>query len=89
MVFIHMVVTSFTALYCTVLYCTVLYCTVLLCLGEEEESNVMQSNVKLYLFCTENKNWVERGRGLIRLKRLSAKFLLSPIKGHLPSRMVS
>ena len=35
--------------------------------GEEEESNVLKANVKLYIFDTEKKNWVERGRGEIRL----------------------
>ena len=35
--------------------------------GEEEESNVLQANVKMYLFDTEKKNWAERGRGVLRL----------------------
>ena len=35
--------------------------------GEEEESNVLKANVKLYIFDSEKKNWVERGRGVIRL----------------------
>ena len=35
--------------------------------GEEEESNVFQVNVKLYIFDTDKKNWVERGRGMLRL----------------------
>ena len=35
--------------------------------GEEEESNVLKANVKLYIFDSEKKNWVERGRGGIRL----------------------
>ena len=35
--------------------------------GEETESNVLQANVKLYIFDTDKKNWVERGRGMLRL----------------------
>ena len=35
--------------------------------GEEEESNVFQVNVKLYIFDSDKKNWVERGRGMLRL----------------------
>ena len=35
--------------------------------GEEEESNVLKANVKLYIFDSDKKNWVERGRGVIRL----------------------
>ena len=35
--------------------------------GEETESNVLQANVKLYIFDTDKKNWVERGRGTLRL----------------------
>ena len=35
--------------------------------GEEEESNVLKANVKLYMFDTDKKNWVERGRGEMRL----------------------
>ena len=35
--------------------------------GEEEESNVLKANVKLYIFDSDKKNWVERGRGGIRL----------------------
>ncbi|KAF0292621.1 Ran-binding protein 3 [Amphibalanus amphitrite] len=35
--------------------------------GEEEESNVLQINCKLYAFNKENCSWLERGRGLLRL----------------------
>ena len=35
--------------------------------GEEEESNVLKANVKLYIFDSDKKNWVERGRGMLRL----------------------
>jgi len=37
--------------------------------GEENEYNVIQTRAKLYLF--ENSNWVERGRGQIRLNDMS------------------
>jgi len=51
--------------------------------GEEEESNVLQANVKMYLFDSEKKNWVERGRGVLRLND-------DPVStpGHLRSRLV-
>jgi len=51
--------------------------------GEEEESNVLQSFVKLHIFDTEKKNWMERGRGLIRLND-------APVScpGHIQSRLV-
>jgi len=51
--------------------------------GEEEESNVLQANVKMYLFDTEKKNWAERGRGVLRLND-------EPVStpGHLRSRLV-
>ena len=51
--------------------------------GEEEESNVLQANVKLYLFDTEKRNWTERGRGVLRLND-------DPVStpGHLKSRVV-
>ena len=84
-----------------------------MCSGEEEESNVLQANVKLYLFDREkrnaalyntvnaiynlgynynvyftiffnaavNRNWTERGRGLLRLNDAPNS---SP--GHLKSR---
>jgi len=51
--------------------------------GEEEESNVLQSAVKLYLFDTETKNWQERGRGQIRLNDAPAS-----TPGHIQSRLV-
>ncbi|KAK3091629.1 hypothetical protein FSP39_021353 [Pinctada imbricata] len=35
--------------------------------GEEEESNVLQATCKLYLFDSNVQNWIERGRGLLRL----------------------
>jgi len=51
--------------------------------GEEEESNVLQANVKMYLFDTEKRNWAERGRGVLRLND-------DPVStpGHLKSRLV-
>jgi len=51
--------------------------------GEEEESNVVQTNVRLYLFNGDNKSWKERGRGLIRLNDTP-----SSTPGHLKSRLV-
>lgn len=51
--------------------------------GEEEESNVLQSNVKLYIFDTATKNWQERGRGQIRLNDAPAS-----TPGHIQSRLV-
>jgi len=51
--------------------------------GEEEESNVLQANVKLYIFESEKKNWVERGRGSLRLNDDP-----SSTPGHLRSRLV-
>ncbi|XP_037094772.1 ran-binding protein 3-like [Pollicipes pollicipes] len=35
--------------------------------GEEDESNVLQINCKLYAFNKDNCSWLERGRGLLRL----------------------
>ncbi|XP_054716309.1 ran-binding protein 3-like [Uloborus diversus] len=35
--------------------------------GEEEESNVLQINCKLFAFDKTNMNWLERGRGILRL----------------------
>ncbi|KAH3696303.1 hypothetical protein DPMN_083768, partial [Dreissena polymorpha] len=35
--------------------------------GEENESNVIQTNGKLFIFDADNQNWIERGAGLIRL----------------------
>lgn len=51
--------------------------------GEEEESNVLKINVKLYLFNSEAKTWTERGRGMLRLND-------APVStpGHLKSRLV-
>jgi len=51
--------------------------------GEEEESNVFQVNVKLYIFDTDKKNWVERGRGMLRLNDDPSSTV-----GHLRSRLV-
>jgi len=51
--------------------------------GEEEESNVFQVNVKLYIFDSDKKNWVERGRGMLRLNDDP-----SSTAGHLRSRLV-
>ena len=51
--------------------------------GEEEESNVLQANVKLYIFESEKTNWVERGRGTLRLNDDP-----SSTPGHLRSRLV-
>ncbi|KAL3869706.1 hypothetical protein ACJMK2_042358 [Sinanodonta woodiana] len=35
--------------------------------GEEDESNVLQANAKLFVFDSLQQTWIERGRGLIRL----------------------
>ncbi|KAG1699855.1 Methylthioribulose-1-phosphate dehydratase [Nymphon striatum] len=35
--------------------------------GEENESNVLQVNCKLYIFDNTTSNWVEKGRGMLRL----------------------
>jgi len=51
--------------------------------GEEEESNVFKCNVKLYLFDKENRNWTERGRGLLRLNDSP-----NSTPGHIFSRLV-
>ncbi|KAK3777602.1 hypothetical protein RRG08_021719 [Elysia crispata] len=40
--------------------------------GEEEESNVLQANAKLFLFESSSQSWVERGRGIIRLNDRSS-----------------
>jgi len=51
--------------------------------GEEEESNVLKMNVKLFLFCGDSRTWIERGRGMLRLND-------APVStpGHLKSRLV-
>jgi len=51
--------------------------------GEEEESNVLKMNVKLYLFCGDDRTYTERGRGMLRLND-------APVStpGHLKSRIV-
>ncbi|GIX84711.1 ran-binding protein 3 [Caerostris darwini] len=49
--------------------------------GEEEESNVLQINCKLFSFDKVNMNWQERGRGLLRLNDKDCK-------GNLHSRVV-
>ncbi|BFZ16495.1 hypothetical protein BsWGS_19533 [Bradybaena similaris] len=41
--------------------------------GEEEESNVLQANAKLFLFDATTQSWVERGRGVIRLNDMSSE----------------
>jgi len=51
--------------------------------GEEEESNVLQANVKLYIFDADKKNWIERGRGMLRLNDDPSSTV-----GHLRSRLV-
>ncbi|XP_052775972.1 ran-binding protein 3-like [Mya arenaria] len=35
--------------------------------GEENESNVIQTNGKLFVFDGDDQNWIERGTGLLRL----------------------
>ncbi|XP_064626008.1 ran-binding protein 3-like [Lineus longissimus] len=35
--------------------------------GEEDESNVLQANCKLFMYDHAAENWVEKGRGLLRL----------------------
>jgi len=51
--------------------------------GEEAESNVLQGQVKLYIFDKEKRNWTERGRGQLRLNDSAVS---KP--GHLRSRLV-
>ncbi|CAG5121095.1 unnamed protein product, partial [Candidula unifasciata] len=41
--------------------------------GEEEESNVLQANAKLFLFDATTQSWAERGRGVIRLNDMSSE----------------
>ncbi|XP_063408780.1 ran-binding protein 3-like [Mytilus trossulus] len=38
--------------------------------GEEGESNVLQATGKLFVFDSANQNWIERGRGSLRLNDL-------------------
>eukprot|EP00088_Acartia_fossae_P045275 TRINITY_DN4863_c0_g1_i1.p1 TRINITY_DN4863_c0_g1~~TRINITY_DN4863_c0_g1_i1.p1 ORF type:complete len:438 (-),score=113.62 TRINITY_DN4863_c0_g1_i1:792-2105(-) len=51
--------------------------------GEEEESNVLKCNVKLYIFDGEKRNWTERGRGVLRLNDSP-----NSTPGHIFSRLV-
>lgn len=41
--------------------------------GEENESNVFQVNAKLFSFDKATQNWLERGRGLLRLNDMTDK----------------
>lgn len=43
------------------------YQEVMVVTGEEEESNVLQINCKLFVFDNTSSSWLERGRGLLRL----------------------
>ncbi|XP_069128179.1 ran-binding protein 3-like [Argopecten irradians] len=40
--------------------------------GEEDESNVLQSTGKLFVFDGHNQTWIERGRGLLRINDQSS-----------------
>ncbi|CAD5113486.1 DgyrCDS2649 [Dimorphilus gyrociliatus] len=40
--------------------------------GEENESNVLQINAKLYVFEKSSGTWLERGRGVLRLNDIAA-----------------
>jgi len=40
--------------------------------GEEQESNVLQANAKLFLFEATTQTWIEKGRGTIRLNDMSS-----------------
>ncbi|XP_048762520.1 ran-binding protein 3-like isoform X2 [Ostrea edulis] len=51
--------------------------------GEEGESNVLQATGKLFVFESHGQNWVERGRGLLRLNDL-----ISPSPTEFQSRLV-
>jgi hypothetical protein len=51
--------------------------------GEEEESNVLKCNVKLFIFDSANRNWMERGRGVLRLNDSP-----NSTPGHVFSRLV-
>ncbi|XP_064607282.1 ran-binding protein 3-like isoform X2 [Liolophura sinensis] len=39
--------------------------------GEEEESNVLQANCKLFVFENATQTWIERGRGQLRLNDMA------------------
>lgn len=51
--------------------------------GEEGESNVLQATAKLFVFESHGHNWVERGRGLLRLNDL-----ITPSPTEFQSRLV-
>ncbi|XP_078317866.1 ran-binding protein 3-like isoform X2 [Crassostrea virginica] len=51
--------------------------------GEEGESNVLQATAKLFVFESHGQNWVERGRGLMRLNDL-----ITPSPTEFQSRLV-
>ncbi|XP_062618638.1 ran-binding protein 3-like isoform X1 [Saccostrea cucullata] len=51
--------------------------------GEEGESNVLQATAKLFVFESHGQNWVERGRGLLRLNDL-----ITPSPTEFQSRLV-
>ncbi|XP_072296839.1 ran-binding protein 3b isoform X4 [Eucyclogobius newberryi] len=51
--------------------------------GEESESNVLQTQCKLYVFEKTAQTWIERGRGLLRLNDMA-----STEDGTLQSRLV-
>ncbi|XP_077890528.1 ran-binding protein 3 isoform X15 [Ictidomys tridecemlineatus] len=51
--------------------------------GEEAESNVLQTQCKLFVFDKTSQSWVERGRGLLRLNDMA-----STDDGTLQSRLV-
>ncbi|XP_033738035.1 ran-binding protein 3-like isoform X2 [Pecten maximus] len=51
--------------------------------GEEDESNVLQSTGKLFVFDGQNQSWIERGRGLLRINDQS-----SPVSSEFQSRLV-
>uniref|UniRef100_A0A8C3AP88 Ran-binding protein 3 n=1 Tax=Cyclopterus lumpus TaxID=8103 RepID=A0A8C3AP88_CYCLU len=51
--------------------------------GEESESNVLQTQCKLYVFEKTAQSWIERGRGLLRLNDMA-----STEDGTLQSRLV-
>ncbi|XP_060081977.1 ran-binding protein 3-like [Ylistrum balloti] len=51
--------------------------------GEEDESNVLQSTGKLFVFDGQNQSWIERGRGLLRINDQR-----SPVSSEFQSRLV-